>query len=364
MGGTKRADYMATRLSYDEKQEQIQSLYTDAKASKTRIARFEKTASKKTGAIESLLAKGTEKFTNSLSGFEAKLKSEASNFLKKAKTELETVSGIEKEAKREYTSFSRVYGAAMNKASGVEAKHTKIVQFADTASEKVKQISKDEKRSAKASASISELLTNSRAKAKVVTEVHDEAVAISEEIRNTYELTLDTSMAGTFVERREALKRRTRNWEQAYLGSIGFIVVGIFTALLINPPDNFIEAVTERLVFVTPLVVIAFVLSKQYGHERKLYEEYAFKAAAAQSLRGYTILLNSQFKENEGATEHILKFTIDAMNSIYDWEPLAQTPTITHLIFGNDLAKFEAKIEDKIEKAAKSAVRAATESVN
>ena len=352
---------MAAKLTTDEKREQTQALYADAKSAKSRISVFERTASSKVRSLDTLIAKGSKKLSDALTGFTAKLDKDSKTFHTKAQEELNTVTTVRRDTKKQYDKFNRTYNSAMNKTNGVETKHAKIVQLADTAAEKVKQITRDETRSTKATTTIADLLKDSRSKAKTMGEVHDEALTISDEIRNTYALTLDTGMAGTFIERREALRKRTRTWEIAYLGSIGLIAASFLIALLVNPPENFIEAVTERLVFVTPFVVVAFVLSKQYGHERKLFEEYAFKAAAAQSLRGYTILLNSQFKNVPDAPQHILKFTIDAMTSIYDREPLTQTPTILHLIFGNDLARFEAKLEDKIEKATKEAVKSATE---
>jgi len=352
---------MATRLSPEEKQAQVQSLLNEARRAKTATAQFERTASRKVESINKLITKGTTKFDEALSILSSRLGNESKSFRDKAQAELNSVESLRKDTKRRADRFDRTYRVAMNKTNGVEAKHAKIVTLTSDATEKFKEISRNETRTKNASEQIAQLLTSSKSKSKTITAVHDEALELSQEIKNTYALTLDATMAGTFIERRDSLKIRTRNWERAYLASIVAIVATIVIALAWNPPGDFIEAITERLVFVTPLVVIAFVLAKQFGHERKLYEEYAFKAAAAQSLRGYTVLLNQQFKDMEPAREHILEFTISAMKNIYDREPLAPSPTITHLIFGNDMARFEAKIEDKLKEAVKDATKAAVE---
>lgn len=352
---------MATRQSPEEKEAQAKSLLDEARRAKTATVQFERTASRKVESIGRLITKGVNKFDEALSSLTTKLGSESKSFKKKALTELTSVESIRKEAKKNADRFDRTYRAATNKTNGVEAKHTKITTLTNDAADKFKEITRHEIRTVKASERVAELLASSKNKSKVISDVHDEALEVSEEIKNTYGITLDTTMAGTFIERRDALKIRTQNWERAYLVSIAAIVLTILIALTWNPPENFIEAITERLVFVTPLIVVAFVIARQFGHERKLYEEYAFKAAAALSLRGYTVLLNQQFKDMESAREHILDFTISAMKNIYDREPLVPTPTITHLIFGNDLARFEAKIEDKVQEAVKDATKAAVE---
>ena len=124
--------------------------------------------------------------------------------------------------------------------------------------------------------------------------------------------------------------------------------MGIILAITVSRPDSFVQVITERLVFVTPLVIVAFVASRQFSHERKLLEEYAFKAAAAQSLRGYTLLLNEEFKDMPEARKDILEFTIGAMNGIYDRKPLEARIGAYHFIFGSKFAKLEAKIEEKL----------------
>jgi|GEM_PF-5609725 hypothetical protein len=343
-------------------QEYLESLKTtkkDANKLKSGIVQYEKTASKHTKTLASWVDSSKTKFNDTVTELKSRFTKEAQTLKSTAKAETDAVEKIRKEAKDHYNQFSKTYSAAMSKRNGVETKHSKIVALTDEATTKINEISKHQTRASNAKDEIVDLLQKSRKNDKEIATIYEEAEKVNEEIKNTYAITLDTTMAGTLVDRRNALKERTELWEKFYLASIIAIVSAILIALLVSKPDNFTSVITERFVFVTPLVIIAFVLGKQYGHERKLYEEYAFKAAAAQSLRGYTVLLNSEFKNIEEARLDILRFTIGAMEGIYDREPIIQNPSTVHLMFGNKLAKFEAKLEENVQKATNEAVKAA-----
>jgi len=338
--------------------ESLKSTKTEANRLKSSIVQFERTSQRKSNSIERLFEAGKKKVEDVTAELKTKFSKESSDLKTAAKTEKDAIDAIRRDAKRDYNRFSRTYRAARNKRTGVEARHSKIVALSDDASSRVNEISKNETKARNNTNKISDLLTSARGNEKVISTIHDDAQKISEEIKNTYAITLDTGMAGTLVERRNELKKRTRLWETIYLCSVGAIVLAILVALLVSRPDTFVEVITERLVFVTPLLVVSFVLARQFSHERKLFEEYAFKAAAAQSLRGYTVLLNDEFRDITDLREEVLRFTIGAMEDIYDREPLVQNPSTFHLMFGNKLAKFEAKIEEKVQKVATETAKA------
>jgi hypothetical protein len=238
----------------------------------------------------------------------------------------------------------------MNKKNGIEVKRNKVAKLTDEVIENASKVSKHETKTRSTTDQVSTILSGVKKNEKTISEIHDQAIIINEAIQETYALTTDTTMSGSLIERRDALKTRTDTWQKWYLISIAAIVVALVLALislLINTNVGLVQLISERLILVTPLIVISFVLARQFSHERKLYEEYAFKAAAAQTLRGYTILLNEQFKDMPSARQDILDFTIRAMDGIYNREPLVQNPTFIHLILGNHLAKIEAKLDDR-----------------
>lgn len=345
------------RLDPDQYLEQLKNTKQKANTLKSSILQYEKTAAKHTRSIQTLASSSKAKLDTTISESNERLTKEAAAFKKAAAEERDAVTAIRKDAKSQYNRFSTTYTAAMNKRSGVEAKHKKVSQLADEATVNANNISKLRTRATKEKDDITGFLQTSRKSDKAIKDIHTEAEKVNTEIKNTYAITLDTTMAGTLVERRNALKDRTTVWERLYLASMGLIALAILIILIFRGDTGFLEVVTERLVFVTPLVIVAFVLGRQFTHERKLYEEYAFKAAAAQSLRGYTLLLNSEFNDIEAARLDILRFVVGAMEGIYDREPLTQNPSTFSLMFSSQAAKLEAKLEEKIAKATKEALK-------
>lgn len=347
------------KLNPDDYLEQLKTTKKKANSLKSSILQYEKTAAKHTKAIGTATENGKAKLDTTVTELNERLSKEAAAFKKSAGEERDTVTSIRKDAKAQYNRFSITYTAAMNKRTGIEVKTAKVSKLADEATTNANNISKLHTRASKERKEISDHLQTSRKNNKEIDAIYTEAERVKGEIENTYGITLDTTMAGTLVERRDTLKKRTSTWERLYLGSIASIGIAIIIVLLTRENLTFIDVVTERLVFITPLVVAAFVLNRQYVHERKLYEEYAFKAAAAQSLRGYTLLLNEEFKDMQEARLDILQFVIGAMKGIYDREPLTQNPSNFYLMFGNKAARFEARLEEKIASATKAALEEA-----
>lgn len=345
-----------TKLNPDNYLEQLKKTKTTANSMKTSVLQYEKTAAKHAKSIGTIATSGKMQVDKTVRELSTRLTNETAKFNKVASEERDTITSIRKDAKSQYNRFTKTYTAAMNKRNGVEARHVKVSRLADEATVNANNISKLHTKATKEKADISSFLQTSRKDNKEIASIYHEAEKVKQEIENTYGITLDTTMAGTLVERRDTLKKRTSTWEKLYLGSVGLIGLAIVIVLLTRGDLTFIDVVTERLVFITPLVIIAFVVNRQFVHERKLYEEYAFKAAAAQSLRGYTLLLNSEFKDMPEARMDILLFVIKAMNGIYDREPLAQNPSNFYLMFGNRAARFEARLEEKIATATKSAL--------
>ena len=79
-----------------------------------------------------------------------------------------------------------------------------------------------------------------------------------------------------------------------------------------------------RLIFVSPLIYLAFFLQNQYRRNRKLIETFAFKEIIATSMSGYEKLY-IQYDENLSETEkpkhtRAFKFMDDTVNKIY-FEP-------------------------------------------
>lgn len=343
--------------------EEIRQSKIAANRSKNAVVVIEKTSKRRIHSIDKLLSAGKIRLTEGISEFNKRLSNEVTRTRKVMTDDSANIKEIRKTAKQDYDNFKKTYKAATGSRNGIATKHKNILKLSDEAANQVNEINKNSTRSTNSTKKINELLDSSRKKDKEIASIYDEAEAVNTEIQNTYAITLDTTMAGTFKERRDSLRERSELWEKLYLGSVGVIVLSVILVIILGRNDNFVDLVTERLVLVTPFVLLSFILSKQFSHERKLYEEYAFKTAAAQSLRGYTLLLNKEFENLENARNKILDFTIKAMEGIYDRDVLLQNPSVFHLIFGNDLAKFEARIEDTVYKAVKKEAEETKESL-
>lgn len=334
-------------------EQELAAILESAKASKAEISRNKSASAKLLASskkinktIEILFDKSKVKADSAIDELKKALASQSNKLKLGMGEDRSTVEQIRKDAKKEYRRFKSTYLAATNGKEGVAARHNKIVELHDNARQLHGEISKNATSARNAEVQIQELHKSAKKNEGEISSVNDRAKTLGQEIEDTYSIVVDTTLAGTLVKRRDDLKPTVNLWQAVYILSLFMISLAIILALTISRPTTLTEVLTERLVFITPLVVIAFVASRQFSHERKLLEEYAFKAATAQSLKGYTLLLNEQFKDLPDSRKEILTFTIGAMNSIYDRRPLDGKDGKYHFIAGNKLARIEAKMEE------------------
>lgn len=333
--------------------EDISEILSAAKSAKTETLR-NKAASAKllisttklNKSVETLFVKSKTKADSAIED----LKKSFTTRSRKLKTEMEddrkSVETVKKDAKREYNKFKRTYNAATNSKDGIAAKHDKVVSLHTNAARLHNEISKNATSARNTEGQIQDLHKSAKKNESQIVDANTRAKTLGQEIEDTYSIVVDTTLAGTLVTRRDDLKPTVKRWERMYIVSLFIISLAVILALTVDRPSTLIQVLTERLVFITPLVVVAFVASRQFSQERKLLEEYAFKAATAQSLKGYTLLLNEQFKDMPEARKEILQFTIGAMQNIYDRQPLENRSSKYHFIAGNKMARIEAKIEE------------------
>ena len=334
-------------------EQEIAAILESAKASKAEISRNKSAtaklliSSKKLNKnIETLYDKSKTKTESAIEELRKTFTTQSAKLRVEMNQDRSEAEQIRKDAKKEYSRFKRTYSAATNAKEGMAARHNKIVELHTDAKQLLGQISKNATSTRNAEAQIQELHKSAKRNESEIVAVNDRANTLGKEIEDTYSIVVDTTLAGTLVQRRDDLKPTVRLWEKIYIISLFAISLAIILALTIDRPTTLTGMLTERLVFITPLVVVAFVASRQFLHERKLLEEYAFKAATAQSLKGYTLLLNEQFKDMPESRKEILHFTIGAMKNIYDRQPLEGKNGKYHFIAGNKLARIEAKIEE------------------
>ena len=325
----------------------IKASKNESSALKASVKRIHSTAEKYSKRIAKIFDDSKKKIDAELASIKTAHNKELGATKSQAKTDRDEVGAIRKQAKSEYNRFATTYRAATNKRDGVQAKYDKIVKLHSESQTLHGNISKNNTSAKKLAEKIGELHSSSKKNEKSISTIHERAEVVRQQIEETYGITIDTMLSGTLKNRKDELLPRVRTWEWVYIGSLIMISVAIVLALTVNRPPGFMEVLTERFVFLTPLLLIVFVASRQFAHERRLLEEYAFKAAAAQALKGYTILLAEQFKDSPNAEAQIIEFTVGAMKNIYDRAPLEQKSGLLYqLSFGNSLGKIEAKIQE------------------
>jgi gas vesicle protein len=346
---------MPSSKTPQEQAQDIKDARSEAVRAKKSINTLEKTARRKYSSIETIAKDVKTKATDQLKSVTADFSLKKRDFTKIVNQDLKDIEKLTSDTKRDAAKFDKLYTSVTSPKLGVKARHDQIDSLHSEAVKTNQAIIKEHDKVRSNAGKVSELLASSRNDRRNISTINENAKKVNKAIQETYKLTLDTTMSGSLIERRDDLKVSTRWWSIGFFTSIISIVAGIllvaFSIILAGDKVDFVRLIVERLLFVTPLIVVALVLSRYYNHERKLYEEYAFKAASAQTIRGYTVLLNQEFGDSDDpkVKERVLEFTISVMTGIFDREPLVQTPTLLHFVFGGNLARFEAKIEDKLE---------------
>lgn len=338
----------------------IKDTKNEASIAKRSIISLEKSANTKYSSIEKTANSAKLKANTAVDDLSKSIKTKQDDYNTLVAGHSKIVKKASEDTKRDYAKFNNAYNTAMTGATGIKKRHDQVVDLHNKATKTEREIEREHAKVQKASGKVDELLKVSRDDRKNIARINANAEKVNKAINDTYQLTLDSTMSGSMIERRDQLKKTAGRWAIAFFASISAIVLGILiitiSIIASGEDSNYLRLIIERLLFITPLVVVAFVVARYYNHERKLYEEYAFKAASAQTIRGYTVLLNEEFGGEGNGEERakILDFTLSVMSGIFNRESIVQTPTLMHFIFGGNLAKFEARIEDKLDDIAKT----------
>lgn len=340
--------------------QKIKDAKNEASVAKRSIVAIEKSAQQKYSSIEKVAKSVKSKATDTMSELAKDIKLKQNDYNTLVTDSTKEIKQASASTKRDHTKFNATYATAMTGKTGIKARHDQIVDLHSNATKTERAIDKEQAKIQKASDKVADLLKSSKDDRRNIGQINTNAEKVNKAINETYQLTLDTTMSGSLIERRNQLEKTAKRWAIAFLISLGAIVAGVLIvaiSIAFSPSDaDYIRLIAERLLFITPLIVVALVVSRYYNHERKLYEEYAFKAASAQTIRGYTILLNQEFGNDEHAEERIkiLDFTLAVMTGIFNRDSIVQTPTLLHFVLGGSLAKFEARVEDKLDDIAKA----------
>jgi tRNA 2-selenouridine synthase SelU len=173
------------------------------------------------------------------------------------------------------------------------------------------------------------------------------ANVLLEKLQNTYELAVNTGLAGSFDKRRKRIEDGfVTQWRKNFfisLTSLGVIAAAILVISIFKDGFTVSDLVFFRLSLLTPLIFYTGYAAVQYSKERALLEKYAFKATVASSLGSYTELLIKQFPDVDN---EIVNFVISSMFGIYT-EPHEQVKTRSYRLGFKKISYAEFKEELK-----------------
>lgn len=295
---------------------------------KTRVAEFTTTAEGASGDAQAHAKAAKEQLEAAQN---------SNNAIEKIKTEANTT----------YSNFTEIMDEALAEETGAKAKLVDI-EDAHTKSGKLKdEISgyRDESMSMKKDVSDSK-----EASGKMQGELKtllSESNDIRGKIEKTYKLATDAGLAGALAKRKTELNTQVYVWLAISVAAMAVTVIIILSLFKeIAKTDQEATIILSKLFFVSPTAVFTLFAISQYRNERRLLEEYAFKAAMANSLESYTELLGREFAGTD-YKQQILDFVLPVMGNIYDRSALIAPKLTFNWSIGSKIAKLEATVKEE-----------------
>lgn len=139
-------------------------------------------------------------------------------------------------------------------------------------------------------------------------------------IKNQLGLVSAITLSDAFQNEAEKLKGSIEYWFKwlkwlvliLVASAVGIVIWEIQTGN-ISWNGNFLIKFT----ITTPVIFLLIFVSKQYGREKRLLEEYVFKSTVAKSLEAYRKLIKDEGGAQENEQGKILEFIISSVNNIY-----------------------------------------------
>lgn len=285
----------------------------------------------------------------------------AEDQLTRATNSVEAISKLETDAGATYDDFTTIMENALNKETGAQVQldgvtetHKKAVSLRDEISGY-----RDESLSMKDDVSLSKG-ESEKMQSELKTLLSD-SNEIRGKIEKTYKLATDAGLAGALAKRKSELTIQAYVWLAISVLAM-VVTIWIILALFseITKSNQQASIILSKLFFVSPSTVFTLFAISQYRNERRLLEEYAFKAAMANSLESYTELLGREFTERV-YKQQILNFVLPVMKDIYDRGVLVAPKITFNWSIGSKIAKLEATIKEEAHGISKKTAEAKDE---
>ncbi|MEK7202147.1 MAG: hypothetical protein AAB669_01285, partial [Patescibacteria group bacterium] len=208
---------------------------------------------------------------------------------------------------------------------------------------------------------LKKLAESAKATVELITKNHQESEDLKSKINSIFNISSQKAHANYFDARQKVLAKTSVAW------LVGFIVMLLITINLgdkyvfplvqaienVNPEvakNVTIEVILIRLGLVAPTLLASIYCLNQFSHERRLHEQYAFKAISMLSIESSVELLHRSLDDvaNSGENKNRLtSFAIKTFETIYK-EPVE--PTKFSLLFrgGSKLLGISAEINETV----------------
>jgi hypothetical protein len=248
-------------------------------------------------------------------------------------------------AQEQYRQLTSITGPALGK-NGVTAKLRRIGDAERNAGTIEQKISEHRDQALVATKKISDLGEQAAEAGQKLGRILADSNGVLEDLQETYKLAVNVGLAGALLTRKRELRLPVYGWLVSFM-IFGLAAVGTIIDILVNhPPEHAMETFLIRGLLVTPTLLLSVFSYTQYKHERRLWEEYSFRAALAQSLESYTKLLSAEFKSDKDR-EKILGFVVASVTSIYDRSALDAPKSFLHFGLKSPVATLQATIREE-----------------
>lgn len=127
-------------------------------------------------------------------------------------------------------------------------------------------------------------------------------------------------LANSFKAQADELKKSVEKLFKWLLASVALLFV--LTAVIIiwelrSDNDLLSSNLLIKAALTTPIVYYIFFISRQYTRDKRLYDQYSFKATVALSFEAYRKLVKEELGDPAANQEKILNFVINSVTNLY-----------------------------------------------
>jgi len=148
-------------------------------------------------------------------------------------------------------------------------------------------------------------------------EQQDDINDLSDQISDLLNGAIAASLDRNFTDQKEELESSVKFWKWSTFVAIGVLIgFAVYIFQDITQVSEFGVGTVSRMTLLIPALIGVWFTSKNYSRQRKLMEQYAFKATLAQTLEPSRDVLESQLT-SDGSDEQLAKFMVTSMGQIF-----------------------------------------------